>query len=178
MEVHYLTTGMSSFRAPFGGSDKDDEDLFDSDDEFVPEHLPEAGPLLADHDVLTGEDHVVVHRMATELFEERGVYDVTFGYNLAQLNLDTRHPDAGYRYAEKRDDPSVLCAVFTPTTAFCPQSETLTKASFRAWNGLSEKHEYDLVKVRVDPMHQQSQTVNNLLENWETRYLESGDVTW
>lgn len=173
-----ITPDMSGFRAPFGGTDDSSEDLFDPEDEFVPEHLPDIGPLLADHDVLTGEDHVDVHRMTTEVFEERGVYDVTFGYNLARLNLDTRHPDAGYRYAEKRDDPSVLCAVFTPTTAFCPQGETLTKASFRAWNGLSERHEYELVKVRVDPMHQRSGEVNQVLEEWESRYLESGTVTW
>lgn len=32
--------------------------------------------------------------------QEVGVYDMTFGYNLAQFNFDHRHPSAGYRYTE------------------------------------------------------------------------------
>jgi len=66
----------------------------------------------------------------------------------------------GYRYAEETDDPSVLRAEFTPTTPFCPQTHTLTIGSFRAWNGLSERHEYDLVRVRAAPMHHQSEAIN------------------
>jgi len=72
---------------------------------------------------------------------------MTFNYNLARLNLDTRHTGAGYRYAVERDDADdaveaedidrVLRAEFTPTTLFCPQTHTLTIGSFRAWNGLS-----------------------------------------
>lgn len=69
---------------------------------------------------------------------------MTFGYNLAKLNRDTRHADAGYRYAVDADDPSVLRAEFSPTTEFCPQSDTLTKGSFRAWNALSDPHGDDL----------------------------------
>jgi len=50
---------------------------------------------------------------------------MTFNYNLARLNLDTRHTSAGYRYADERDDAidavesedidRVLRAEFTPT---------------------------------------------------------------
>lgn len=160
--------------SPF--SDSGDE-LFDDEDEFVPEHIPGPGPFLEGHEVLTDERHVSFHRVTGELFDERGVYDMTFGYNLAQLNLDHRHPGAGYRYAERTDDTSVLRAEFTPTTPFCPQSHTLTKGSFRAWNGLKERHDYDLVRVRVDPMHHESREINEVLEDLEEKYLETGSVT-
>ena len=63
------------------------------------------------------------------------MYDVTFDYNLARLNLDTRHENAGYRYAEEADDPSVLRAEFTPTTPFCPQTHTLTVGSEHVQRG-------------------------------------------
>jgi len=158
------------FPSSLGGTDEDD--LFDEMDQFVPAHLPEPGSFLEGHDILAGDRHVTVHQTSRALFEERGVYDMTFGYNLAKLNLDSRHPDAGFRYAEEADDPAVLRAEFTPTTAFCPQSDPLTKGAFRAWNGLGERHEYDRVRVRVDEMHQQAAEVNAALEQLE----ENGGV--
>jgi hypothetical protein len=158
----------------FGGAT---EERIGETSTFVPEDLPEPGQFLDGHGVLTGEDHVSFHELTRDLFEERGVYDMTFGYNLAQLNLDTRHPDAGYRYAvDAESDQSVLRAEFTPTTAFCPQSDTLTKGSFRAWNGSSETHEYDLVCVRVDEMHQRSAEINGELSELETLYRETGSI--
>lgn len=160
--------------SPFSGSA--DEETFGPEDVFVPEHLPEPGPFLADHDVLTGDDHVAFHATTRELFERRGVYDITFGYNLARLNHDTRHQDAGYRYAEDTEEPGVLRAVFTPTTEFCPQTETLATGSFRAWNGLSEAHDYELVRVRVDPMHNSAKAVNVALPELEREYRETGSV--
>ncbi|QKY19421.1 hypothetical protein B4589_003145 [Halolamina sp. CBA1230] len=158
--------------SPFGGSD---DATFDDDGEFLPEHLPEPGPFLADYDVLADEEHVAVHETAEDLFEERGVYDMTFGYNLARLNFDTRHPDAGFRYAEEPDD-AVLRAEFTPTTAFCPQTQTLTVGAFRAWNGLTDRHEYDLVRVRAASMHQESAAVNEQLQSLEAEFRETGSV--
>jgi hypothetical protein len=156
--------------SPFSGSDDEDGGTFDAYDEFVPAHLPEPGPFLEGHDVLTGEAHVDVHRTARDVFEERGVYDVTFGYNLARLNLDGRHPDAGFRYARDADDPSTLRAEFTPTTEFCPQSDTLSKGSFHAWNGLDGKHEFDLVRVRVHQSHRESGSVNEALSRLEAAH--------
>ena len=149
---------------------------FDDPDEFVPESLPEPGPFLDGHRILTDEEHVQFHTLTEELFEERGVYDATFGYNLARLNLDRRHPDAGYRYAEEADDSAVLRAEFTPTTPFCPQSTTLTVGSFRAWNGLTDRHEYDLVRVRVAPMHHHSDEVDKQLAELEAEFRETGTV--
>jgi len=101
---------------------------------------------------------------------------MTFNYNLARLNLDRRHPNAGYRYAVQAEDPGVLRAEFTPTTPFCPQSHTLTIGSFRAWNGLSDRHDYDLVRVRVAPMHHASDDIDDELERLEERFLEEGSV--
>ncbi|MFB6131270.1 MAG: hypothetical protein ABEJ28_10665 [Salinigranum sp.] len=164
---------MAGFTSPFGGGD----DLFDEAGEFVPAHVPEPGPFLEGHDVLAGSDHVDFHELTRKLFDERGVYDMTFGYNLAELNLDRRHPDAGYRYAAEADDPDVLRAEFTPTTPFCPQSHTLTKGSFRAWNGLADRHDYTLVRVRVHPMHHESEAINDELEWLEEKFLETGSVT-
>jgi hypothetical protein len=161
------------FPSPLGGGSESDN-LFDEYDEFVVDHLPDPGGFLEGHDVLVGEDHVAFHRLTKELFDQRGVYDMTFGYNLARLNLDTRHPGAGYRYAEETDDHSTLRAEFTPTTPFCPQSDTLTKGSFRAWNGLSDRHEYDLVRVRVADTHNQSESINEALAELEKTYLETG----
>jgi hypothetical protein len=165
---------MAGFPSPFGG---DDGSLFDDYDEFVPEHLPDAGEFLADHDLLVGDEHLAFHRLTKECFEERKVYDMTFNYNLARLNLDTRHTGAGYRYAQEAADPSVLRAEFTPTTPFCPQTHTLTIGSFRAWNGLTDRHEYDLVRVRAAPMHHQSEAINEQLEAIEAAYEETGDAT-
>jgi hypothetical protein len=166
---------MSGFPSPFGGAD--DSSLFDEYDEFVTENNPSPGWFLEDHDLLAEDAHIEFHQTTKELFENRGVYDMTFGYNLARLNLDTRHPNAGYRYAEEADDTSVLRAEFTPTTPFCPQSDTLTKGSFRAWNDLSDRHEYDIVRVRVAQMHHRSDEINNALAELEESYRETGSVS-
>jgi len=166
---------MPGLPSPFGGGNEDDG-LFTDSGEFDPENIPEPGRFLDGHDLLTSDEHVAFHQVSETVFEQRGVYDMTFGYNLAQLNHDTRHPNAGYRYAEDADDPSVLRAAFTPTTPFCPQSDTLSKGSFRAWNGLSDHHEYDLVRVRVADMHHQSQAINDELEEMEREFRESGRV--
>ena len=181
---------MPEFSTPFSG---DDGETFDEYDEFVPENLPEPGPFLDGHDVLDGDAHLAFHDLTRELFDERGVYDMTFGYNLARLNLDRRHPDAGYRYAmetdsaiarsdthesaETADDRTVLRAEFTPTTEFCPQSDTLARGSFRAWNGLSDRHGYDLVRVRVDDMHHRSESINEDMRDLERSYLDDGSLT-
>jgi len=155
-----------------------DSDDFDDYDTFRPEALPAPGSFLDGHEVLTGRRHAAFHRLTRDRFEARTVYDVTFGYNLARLNLDTRHPDAGYRYAVEADDSSVLRAEFTPTTEFCPQSDTLVTASFRAWNAddAGPSHEFDLVRVRVAPMHESSARINDRLADVETAYLDSGSV--
>ncbi len=168
-------TDMAGFPSPFnrGGTN---EGLFDGYDEFVADHIPRPGSHLTDHDVLTGTDHLAFHRLTRELFEERKVYDMTFNYNLAQLNLDTRHPNAGYRYARDAADPSVLHAEFTPTTPFCPQTHTLTIGSFRAWNGLADRHEFDLVRVHAADMHHQSEAINEQLDTLAETYLETGSV--
>lgn len=141
-------------------SESDQQGGFDDYDEFVPAHIPEPGPALADHEVVTGETHVQIHQIARDVFETRGVYDSTFGYNLAKLNLDRRHPDAGFRYAQSG---GVLYAVFTPTTPFCPQSSVLTTAAHRAWNGVSGEHDFTAVEIRIDPMHQHSEAINQQL---------------
>lgn len=182
---------MSGFLSGLGGGGAD----FDGYDEFVPAHLPEPGSFLADHDVLTGRDHAAVHRLARMLFEDRGVYDVTFGYNLARLNLDRRHTDAGFRYALERastggdsddgdaggeeagdEDASVLRAEFTPTTEFCPQGDTLAIGAFRAFNGESASHQFDLVRVRVDETHQQSESINGTLQQLEATFESTGQI--
>lgn len=142
-------------------SEPDVKQGFDGYDEFVPDHIPEPGPALSDHELLTSSEHVRVHKIGRDVFETRGVYDSTFGYNLAKLNLDHRHPDAGFRYA--LTDDGTLIAEFTPTTPFCPQSSVLTTAAHRAWNGESQRHEYETVEIRVDPMHQHSEAVNQKL---------------
>jgi len=172
---------MPSFPSPFGSGGSD---TFDDYDEFVPDHVPKPGRFLDTHDLLTGPDHVAFHRLTRDCFEERTVYDMTFNYNLARLNLDSRHKSAGYRYAIERGDAAdavrdadrVLRAEFTPTTPFCPQTHTLTIGSFRAWNGLSDRHEYDLVRVRAAPMHHQSESINERLAELERAYLDTGEV--
>lgn len=164
---------MQGFTSPFGGGDAS----FDDAGTFVPEHLPEPGPFLTDHDLLTGSEHCAVHGTAATLFEERGVYDATFGYNLARLNRDQRHPDAGYRYAvESGASRRVLRAEFTPTTPFCPQSNSLVVASFRAWNGLADQHTFDLVRVRVAPMHNESGVINDAVVELEASFEETGAI--
>ena len=154
----------------------DGETEFGDETAFEPEYLPDPGSFLLGQDVLDGQRHVQFHQLTAEIFEERGVYDMTFGYNLAKLNRDTRHTEAGYRYAVDAEDPSVLRAEFSPTTEFCPQSDTLTKGSFRAWNALSDRHEYDLVRVRVAETHQQSDAVNETLAEMERQYRETGSL--
>ncbi|WP_135822794.1 hypothetical protein [Halostella litorea] len=177
---------MPGIPSPFSDDDGDDAaETFDEYDEFVPDHLPEPGAFLDGHDVLAGDDHLDFHDLTRDLFEERGVYDMTFGYNLARLNLDTRHPSAGYRYAVETDggdapaaaDRAVLRAEFTPTTEFCPQSDTLVRGSFRAWNGLADRHEYDLVRVRVDGVHHNSEEINEDMRQLEETFLETDSVT-
>ncbi len=153
-----------------------DDTGFDAYDGFVPEDIPEPGSFLPDHAVLTGREHAAFHRLARLLFEKRGVYDMTFGYNLARLNLDQRHPNAGYRYAIDADDTSVLRAEFTPTTEFCPQSDTLTVGSFRAFNGESERHQFNLVRVRVDGMHHRAAEINHKLRDLEETFADSGTL--
>ena len=167
------TSAMDAAASPFAETDAD---RYDPPEDFVPAHLPAPGPFLAGHDVLEGADHVEVHRLAAECFETRGVYDVTFGYNLAQLNLDRGHPDAGFRYARDRDDPSVLRAEFTPTTPFCPQAYTLAAGAFRALNGEADRHDFALVCVRVAPMHHASEGMNADLEALEDRFAETGSL--
>ncbi|WP_418284611.1 hypothetical protein [Halorubrum sp. DTA46] len=147
----------------FGGSEPD----FDDSDAFVPEHVPTPGSFLSEHDVLTGEGHVAVHERAATAFEEHGVYDATFGYNLARLNHDPRHPDAGFRYAQERDAPATLRAEFTPTTAFCPQAEPLAVGALRALDAEGVPG-YDRVRVRVDPSLNGSEVVNDRLERLES----------
>lgn len=169
-----IPENMTGFPSPFAGSD--DGDLFDGYDEFVAEHIPEVGPFLDGHDVLRGSDHVEFHQCTRDIFEERKVYDMTFNYNLARLNLDPRHTKAGYRYAREASNPDVLRAEFTPTTPFCPQAHTLTLGSFRAWNGLGDRHEYDLVRVRTAPMHHQSEAINEQLARLETEFEETGRI--
>ena len=152
---------------PFGST----ADSFDDRGEFVPDHLPDPGPFLVDCEVLADESHVRVHEWTREAFEARGVYDATFGYNLARLNLDARHPDAGIRYARADGE---LRAEFTPTTAFCPQAETLAVAAFRAWNDRgdgeptpSPPEGIDRVRVRVAPMHRDADSINDRLRSLE-----------
>nr|WP_227738882.1 hypothetical protein [Halorientalis pallida] len=164
--------------SPFSGDDA----TFDEYDAFVPERIPDPGTYLDDH-VLTGREHLAFHRQTRTLFHERGVYDTTFGYDLARLNLDVRHPDAGTgtRARAQSDGPDagdsrVLVAEFTPTTEFCPQSTRLAKGSFPAWNGLAHRHEYDLLRVRIDEMHYESAVINEELRDHEKWYLESGTL--
>lgn len=157
------------------GSDADGESV-GRYDRFDPALEPEPGSFLAGEDVLAGREHAATHRLACRLFERRGVYDVTFGYNLARLNLDPRHPDAGFRYARETDDPSGHRAEFTPTTEFCPQGDSLTAGAFRAWNGEAAAHGYDLVRVRVASMHHQAVAINGKLTQLEDTFVETGEL--
>ncbi|WP_276279800.1 hypothetical protein [Halorussus caseinilyticus] len=157
-----------------------DDETFDGYDEFRPDHLPEPGRFLEGADLLTDDDHCAFHRRTRDIFEARGVYDAAFGYNLARLNLDSRHPDAGWRYARvpgetsDGDDADVLLAEFTPTTEFCPQSDSLTVGAFRAWNGLTDRHGYDRVSVAVAPIHHRSTDINERLRRMEDQ-LRDGE---
>ena len=153
-----------------------DESLFDPPDVFNRNNVPEPGPFLTGHEILTDDDHVEFHQISNRVFEQRGVYDMTFNYNLARLNQDTRHPNAGYRYAIDADNDSVLRAEFTPTTPFCPQTHTLTIGSFRAWNGERDEHNFKLVKVRAAPMHHRSEAVNDRLVSIEREFDRTNDI--
>ncbi|MFB6233864.1 MAG: hypothetical protein ABEH81_02060 [Halopenitus sp.] len=147
---------------------------FDDPGTFVPGTVPAPGLFLDGHAVLDGDAHVAVHEESRDRFERFGVYDATFGYNLAKLNRDTRHPEAGFRYGVDPERPDVLRVEFTPTTAFCPQSTTLTRGVFRAWNATDSA--FRLVSVRVDPMHQRSEATNDRLRELEAHYEETGEV--
>ncbi|MFB6163519.1 MAG: hypothetical protein ABEJ86_08820 [Halococcoides sp.] len=111
--------------------------------------------------------------MVRDIFEEREVYDTTFGYNLAKLNLDPRHPDAGFRYAI--EDGDILHVEFTPTTAFCPQGEILTTAASRALNDLTDDHEFDRIEVRIADSHQHSEAINDGLDDDSPANQATGD---
>lgn len=157
----------------FGTDDAD----FDDQGTYVPANLPDPGAFLTETDgaVLVDDAHVAVHELAREVFEARSVYDVTFGYNLATLNLDARHPDAGFRYGESADG-RVLRAEFTPTTAFCPQGDSLCVGAFRAWNGLAERHDYAFVRVRVASSHQRAGSINRRLHELEVEHVRDHDL--
>ena len=151
------------------------ESQFDDPDEFVPEHLPEPGDALDAHRLLTGDDHVAVHTPVRAAFEACGVSDSTFGYNLARLNEDRRHPDAGFRYAEDGDDPRTLRVTFTPTTEFCPQAEVLAVGAFRALVRERDRLPYDRVRVRIDGHHGE-RSVNERLADLKARVEERGSL--
>ncbi|MFB6283324.1 MAG: hypothetical protein ABEK59_05230 [Halobacteria archaeon] len=153
------------------GTEKDQN--FVPKERYEPEYLPEPSDVLEGYQVLTGEEHTGLHSVIRGIFEERKVYDMTFNYNLARLNLDTRHPRAGLRYAEK--DENTVLIEFTPTTEFCPQAETLAKAVFVSTNDLSEKHGYELVEVRVRN-HEKSVAINRLLTEKLDRYRKEGSI--
>ncbi len=110
-----------------------------------------------------------------DLFDERGVYDVTFGYNLARLNLDRRHPDAGFRYAEDRDDPSVLLAEFTPTTRFARSRDAHRRRVPRVERAVGPPRLRPSPSPR-EPSHHQSASINDQLQELETRYRQTGEL--
>ncbi len=149
---------MNPFSSGRSTDGADGEGSFDDPGTFVSDHVPEPGDFLEGHDVLEGEDHVAFHDITRELFEERGVYDATFGYNLARLNLDRRHPEAGYRYTVDTDDP----------TAQSERSSAPRRSSVRrlmARQGLVPRLE-----------RPQSESLNETLEPLELQYRELGDV--
>jgi hypothetical protein len=92
------------------------------------DRLPDPGPFLADVRLLAGDDHLAAQQLVREAFEERGVYDATFGYNLAALN------------------------------------------------GLDDRHDYAVVRVRLRN-HQAADQVNDDLRERAGRYLESGTTS-
>lgn len=143
-------------------------------EEFVPEHLPAPGPHLEDHDVLAGRAHVEFHQRVRDVFERRGVYDAAYGYNLARLNLDTRFPDAGLRYAAAAGDEDCLRVAFTPTTAVCPETASLAPAILRATT--EEEVGYDRVRVRVTARYQYADRVNETLQELEAVADERGSL--
>lgn len=146
--------------------------ICDEYSEFKPANLPDPGPFLQNQIILTNDTHVKFHRITKQIFEAKELYDMSFGYNLARLNLDRRHPDAGYRYAEESDDQRVLRVEFTPKTQFCPQTNTISSGSFRAWNSMSKYHPYDLIRIRVSDIHYHADEINESLRQQEERYKE------
>ncbi|MFB6256777.1 MAG: hypothetical protein ABEH58_08670, partial [Haloplanus sp.] len=60
----------------------------------------------------------------------------------------------------------------------CPQNDTLATASFRAWNAddVEPAHEFDLVRVRVAPMHEGSERTNDRLAELGTAYRDAGEL--
>ncbi len=155
----------------------DGGDSFDEPETSVSARILEPGSFLEGHDVRADGDHAAFHDLTRELFEGRGVYDGTVGYNLARVNLDRRHPDAGSRYAVDADDRTVLRAEFSPTTEFCPQADAFVTGAFRTWNCLRSRREYDLVRVRVRSTHHQSTALDEALESLETRFVETGETS-
>lgn len=153
----------------------DAETHFEEPGEYVPETLPEPDEFLREHEILTDERHLAVHEMVRDCFEEFGIYDMTFGYNLAKLNRDKRHPGAGFRYATPTNDAQELLATFTPTTEFCPQGDSLAVGAFRALNR-SDHHDYDIVRVRVHQIHHHSETINARIRSMEETFLDSGHI--
>lgn len=154
--------------------------FLDDWDEFRPEHLPDPGAHLADHEVLTGEAHLDLHRSVRDVFERRGVYDAAYGYNLARLNLDTRFPDGGLRYAVEEapaaDEPSGLRVAFTPTTAVCPETVSLAPAVLRALTAEAEDVGFESVRVRVTSRYQHADRLNSVLSDLERVARDRGSV--
>jgi len=65
---------------------------------------------------------------------------------------------------------------FTPTTPFCPQGESLARGAFAALNGLDDRHDYAVVRVRLRN-HQAADPVNDDLRERAGRYLETGTTS-
>jgi hypothetical protein len=81
------------------GTGVSSDDGFETYDSFLTAEVPEPGPFVQCQEIFAGTEDAAFHRLSKRLFDDRGVYDVTFGYKLARLNLDPRHPGNGYRYA-------------------------------------------------------------------------------
>lgn len=62
-----------------GGGSSDDGDLFGEYEQFDPEYIPESGWFLSGHNVLVDDAHTEFHEVTKEIFDDRGVYDMTFG---------------------------------------------------------------------------------------------------
>lgn len=154
--------------------------FLDDWDEYRPDTLPAPGAHLDGHDVLTGERHLELHRSVRDVFERRGVYDAAYGYNLARLNLDTRFPDAGLRYAvEERPaspEQEVLRVAFTPTSAVCPETVSLAPGILRALTAEAGDVGSDRVRVRVTGRYQHADRLNAVLRDLEQVAQERGSV--
>jgi hypothetical protein len=157
---------------PFVGGE--DGPPLDDVDAFVPQHLPDPGPALADADVLTGEAHLAVHATVRGVFEERGVEDLSIGYNLADLNRDRRHPDAGLRYGTAAGGDR-LWAELTPATAFCPGAHAVARGAFRALNAERERLDVERVRVRVRE-HLRADAIDEGLAALDAAFRETGTL--